>query len=203
LDCHLPAKYEIAGKTQVAKNGSQVVESGWRSRSVPPRLAWLLRARPCGRFAPPATRRRVPPCTPESPPRRLPAAFFFAGRPDGRRVRNCPCKASPGSCRRGIGCSVRYSVPGVVEGRVSFARLTVRSGMTLRICERSLMSAACAPRLKSSKLSTRRSCAEARASDSANQLRQRPTTGGIARISCEQLRELVLTSALRRSSAVS
>ena len=40
-----------------------MTEGGGRSRSVPPRLARLLRARPCGRSAPPDTRRRFPPCS--------------------------------------------------------------------------------------------------------------------------------------------
>ncbi len=65
----------------------------------------------------------------ESPARRLPAAFFFAGHPDGRHPRNCLCKTSSGSCRRGIGCSGRFSVPGVMD------RLKGRRGPTIFLAE--------------------------------------------------------------------
>ena len=86
----------------------------------------LLRARPCGRCAPPATRRRVPPCSAGSPARRLPAAFTLPGGPDGPRVaRDGP----PVSRRRGVDCSGPVRVPGVMD------RLKGRRGPTIFLAE--------------------------------------------------------------------
>ena len=64
-----------------------------------------------------------------NPMRRLLAAFILAGRPDGRRVRKRLCKSSLGSRRRGIVCSVRFSVPGVMD------RLKGRRGPTIFLAE--------------------------------------------------------------------
>ena len=52
-----------ASRSGAQQPGGRLKESGRRSRSVPPRVARLLRARPCWRCAPPAARGRVPQCS--------------------------------------------------------------------------------------------------------------------------------------------
>ena len=46
-----------------------------------------------------------------------------------RRARNCLCKPFPASCVRGVGCSVYFSVPGVMD------RLKGRRGPTIFLAE--------------------------------------------------------------------
>ena len=65
----------------------------------------------------------------KDPVRRLLAAFILAGRPDGRRERDCPCRPFPISCGTGIGCSGHCSVPGVMD------RLKGRRGPTIFLAE--------------------------------------------------------------------
>ena len=95
----------------------------------PAAQARLLRARPCGRCAPPAARRRVPPCSTGRPVRRLPAAFILSGALTVGVRRDCHAGRSPISRRRGVGCSGHCSVPGVMD------RLKGRRGPTIFLAE--------------------------------------------------------------------
>jgi len=55
--------------------------------------------------------------------------FFLAGSPEGRQMRTCSRELSPVSPSGRTGCSVRFSVPGVMD------RLKGRRGPTTILAE--------------------------------------------------------------------